>query len=188
MFPSAMHLTDDERADLRELINKPDIDGEVVLELVSEVSVNELAHWCLCKKEACHKLKVDEPPFTKDELRTICNAGKEGAKRQKFSEIMARKMNAVLREGANKLSTVTINAEDIPKANKLLDKLNSSDRLVSLCEERERLIVEKKRRMKEYTDAINALDEQILNECGHYRSGQGKLFNSAEIEEPSAIQ
>jgi len=98
----ARHLTDEERADVKAIINKPFIDQEVVYEILSEggASSNEMFHWAISKRELCHELKVDEPAFTKEELLAICNAEKEEDKRRMFSEIMTSKMKSVLQNEA----------------------------------------------------------------------------------------
>ena len=98
----ARHLTDEERADVKAIINKPFIDQEVVYEILSEggASINEMFHWTTNKRLVCHKMKVDEPAFTKDELLAICNAEKEEDKRRMFSEIMTSKMECVLQNKA----------------------------------------------------------------------------------------
>jgi len=73
---------------------------------------------------------------------------------------------------------IEINADDLPVAKKMLDRLKQSESLVSLVEERDRLIREKKAHVKRYSDAIKAIEEALLREATDIKNGQGQLFDN----------
>lgn len=169
------HMTDSEKAEISEMLNASDVDMDVIAELVSEVDFNELAHWSICKRQGCHKLKVKEPPFTRDEFLAICNAGKEEDKRRVFADILTQKIKEI------KMNAV-INAKDLPNAHGIMDKLDAGDRLVSLLIQREEIVAKKKAAVRECNDIIKSLDRQIVDEANDYKSGQRRLFDGDEGE------
>jgi len=165
------HMTDKERQDAIELLESPDVDIDVMLELSPECSISEVAHWSTQKKIACHRLKVPEPAFTKDEFIEICAKETEEEKRSVFTKILTGKI---------KNMNVTINAEDIPKANRILDQINATDKLIKLLEDLDRLKAEKKATLKGYRDAIESIESAISQEVLDIKSGQKNLFDKSE--------
>ena len=181
---AAARLTEEERADLSAIVNKPDLDVEVFSELISRadvaVNINELIHWSIEKRLACHKVGVPEPPFTADDFLAIVNEKTEEAKRQKFAQLLARR----IMEMGGEANTLTINADDLPGARSILEVLikknkaiSVNNKLVSLLEEREKLIEQKKKALKGFRDAIESIDAAISDEVKDIKSGQGRLFD-----------
>ena len=177
-------LTDEERVEMAAIGNKPDIDGEVIYKLAPRANVSELIHWSIKKRLACHKTGYPEPPFTADDFLAIINEKTEEDKRQKFTQLLT--------ERVREMSTVTINAEDLPGARSLLDELTKkrdlSERLVSLLEEREKLIAQKKESLKGYRIAIDSIDAAISQEVKDIRAGQGRLFDDGAAADGASVQ
>ena len=82
---------------------------------------------------------------------------------------------------------VTMNAEDIPKANRILDRLNASDKLITLIDDLNRIKAEKKEALKGYRDAIESIESAISQEVINIKSGQRNLFDN-EASEMSSVQ
>ena len=162
------HMTEHEKAEAVAFLEAPDVDAEVSNQLaIDGADINELAHWQTCKRRTCFRLKIEEPPFTREEFLSIFNARSEEDKRRVFKEI--------------KMTTV-INAEDIPKAHGIMDKLDAADRLTLLLIQRDEIVAKKKAAMSEFKDLINSLDKQIISEANDYQSGQKRLFSGDETK------
>ena len=82
---------------------------------------------------------------------------------------------------------VTMNAEDIPKANRILDRLNASDKLITLIDDLNRIKAEKKEALKGYRDAIESIESAISQEVINIKSGQRNLFDN-EASEAASVQ
>jgi len=80
-----------------------------------------------------------------------------------------------------------MNAEDIPKANRILDRLNASDKLITLIDDLNRIKAEKKEALKGYRDAIESIESAISQEVINIKSGQRNLFDN-EAPEAASVQ
>jgi len=86
----ARHLTNEERADMREFVNKPNIDIDAIMKVVHErgYNVNELIHWAVLKKQMCHKMGIPEPKFTDNDYINFYGQPTEERKRQAFARVL----------------------------------------------------------------------------------------------------
>jgi hypothetical protein len=149
----AAHLTDKERIDMQALINTPNVDIQVIADLIAQgYNVNELSYWRTTKLQICCNMGAPEPEFTTDDYIEIVTQGTEEDKRKILAQLLSRKIS-------------------IPKDG----TMNIENDLVKLLIQRRELNEAKKRFVNKQNSLIKEVDSMINELVRDASSGQASL-------------